>query len=172
MKDFNKDNRFGGNKGGDSRGGNRFGKPAFGKPSFGPKPMFEATCADCGKKCEVPFRPTGERPVYCRDCFSKSDHAPAGTFVKREFSGERFSGERPAPRPIAPTNQLDDVKRQLDKINSKLDQLIQAARPVAPAPVAVPVAVKSIVAKPLVSKPAVPKAKAVKKPVAKSKKKK
>jgi CxxC-x17-CxxC domain-containing protein len=33
--------------------------------------MHPATCAQCGKETEVPFRPTGSRPVYCSDCFSK-----------------------------------------------------------------------------------------------------
>ena len=28
-------------------------------------------CADCSKECEVPFKPSGDRPVYCRECFSK-----------------------------------------------------------------------------------------------------
>lgn len=33
--------------------------------------FYKATCADCGQETEVPFQPTGERPVYCRDCFEK-----------------------------------------------------------------------------------------------------
>jgi CxxC-x17-CxxC domain-containing protein len=33
--------------------------------------MYRAVCADCRKDCEVPFKPTGERPVYCKDCFAK-----------------------------------------------------------------------------------------------------
>jgi len=37
----------------------------------GPREMHKATCADCQKECEVPFKPSGDRPVYCRDCFSK-----------------------------------------------------------------------------------------------------
>ena len=36
-----------------------------------PKEMHKATCADCGKECEVPFKPDGTRPVYCRECYSK-----------------------------------------------------------------------------------------------------
>lgn len=31
--------------------------------------MFPATCATCGKETTVPFQPTGDKPVYCRDCF-------------------------------------------------------------------------------------------------------
>ena len=37
----------------------------------GPREMFKVTCSDCKKECEVPFKPSGDRPVYCRDCFSK-----------------------------------------------------------------------------------------------------
>jgi len=33
--------------------------------------MFPATCAECGRETEVPFEPRGDRPVYCRDCFSR-----------------------------------------------------------------------------------------------------
>ena len=33
--------------------------------------MHPAVCAECGKETEVPFRPTGDRPVYCWDCFHK-----------------------------------------------------------------------------------------------------
>ena len=33
--------------------------------------LHKAICADCNKECEVPFRPSQDRPVYCRDCFSK-----------------------------------------------------------------------------------------------------
>lgn len=37
----------------------------------GPREMFKAVCADCKKECEVPFKPSGDRPVYCKECFSK-----------------------------------------------------------------------------------------------------
>ena len=36
-----------------------------------PREMLMATCADCKKECEVPFKPSGDRPVYCKECFSK-----------------------------------------------------------------------------------------------------
>lgn len=32
--------------------------------------MFDATCANCGKECKVPFKPRDERPVYCSECFA------------------------------------------------------------------------------------------------------
>ena len=37
----------------------------------GPKEMHKAVCAGCKKDCEVPFKPSGDRPVYCKECFSK-----------------------------------------------------------------------------------------------------
>ncbi len=41
----------------------------------GPREMHKATCADCGQECEVPFKPTEGRPVYCKECYQK--HRPA-----------------------------------------------------------------------------------------------
>lgn len=35
----------------------------------GKREMFETVCSACGKTCKVPFEPTGDRPVYCSDCF-------------------------------------------------------------------------------------------------------
>ena len=34
-----------------------------------PREMFDAVCANCGQATQVPFQPTGARPVYCNDCF-------------------------------------------------------------------------------------------------------
>ncbi len=39
--------------------------------SFRERSFTKAICADCNSECEVPFKPTGDRPVYCKDCFSK-----------------------------------------------------------------------------------------------------
>ena len=40
-----------------------------GSYSRGPREMHDATCARCGQETQVPFKPTGARPVYCSDCF-------------------------------------------------------------------------------------------------------
>ncbi|MEK6855268.1 MAG: CxxC-x17-CxxC domain-containing protein [Nanoarchaeota archaeon] len=37
--------------------------------NFGPREMHKAVCSECQKECEVPFKPTEGKPVYCRDCF-------------------------------------------------------------------------------------------------------
>ena len=46
------------------------------------RPMFRATCADCQKECELPFKPSGDRPVYCKECFAKRK---AGNAFKPAF---------------------------------------------------------------------------------------
>lgn len=54
-----KANREGGGFGGRSSG--------FGAP----REMHDATCASCGQSTQVPFKPNGSKPVYCRDCFRR-----------------------------------------------------------------------------------------------------
>jgi CxxC-x17-CxxC domain-containing protein len=52
------------NGGGFNRGGGN---------SYQQREMHDATCASCGVKTQVPFRPSGDRPVYCRDCYSQNN---------------------------------------------------------------------------------------------------
>jgi CxxC-x17-CxxC domain-containing protein len=60
---------FGSGGGGRSFSGGGGGGGAGRGFSSGPRQMFPATCASCGQQTEVPFKPTGSRPVYCRECF-------------------------------------------------------------------------------------------------------
>jgi CxxC-x17-CxxC domain-containing protein len=85
MKKSNRDNRSGGARGGkkfrgtdsekgrfSSRGDKRgFGDRDSGRPSI----MHRATCSECGKECELPFRPTGNKPVFCSNCFGNKAHS-------------------------------------------------------------------------------------------------
>ena len=43
----------------------------------GEREMFQINCAECGVEATVPFRPRGDRPVYCSDCFSRQRNAAA-----------------------------------------------------------------------------------------------
>ena len=53
----------------DSRGGGGF-RPRFGdRGDRGPVTMHRAICDNCGKECEVPFRPTSGKPIFCSSCF-------------------------------------------------------------------------------------------------------
>ena len=37
--------------------------------NFGDREMHKATCSECKNECEVPFKPTQGKPVYCKECF-------------------------------------------------------------------------------------------------------
>jgi CxxC-x17-CxxC domain-containing protein len=58
---FDRNRRFDNRRGG-------FRGPRFNR---GPREMHKAVCSECGKECEVPFKPTEGKPVYCRECFAK-----------------------------------------------------------------------------------------------------
>jgi CxxC-x17-CxxC domain-containing protein len=51
----------------DRRGPRNFDR-GFSNPN---REMHKATCAECGKECEVPFKPTEGRDVFCKECFQK-----------------------------------------------------------------------------------------------------
>ena len=62
--------------------------------------MTKVICSSCGKECEVPFKPTSSKPVYCDECFAKK--------------GKVSSGKVP--------------NRDLDIINEKLDKIMKALK--------------------------------------------
>jgi CxxC-x17-CxxC domain-containing protein len=55
-------------KGGAPRGA---GGNGGGRGVGAPREFFAAGGAECGKEAQLPFKPRGDRPVYCSDCFSK-----------------------------------------------------------------------------------------------------
>lgn len=124
MGDFKKENNF-------EQGRRRFERRDGGRLSFnnqdrGPAALFKATCAKCGVSCEVPFRPTGGRPIYCRDCFQGKNDAGDGVggsrFSKKDYGGKNYS--RPDFRSGVGSN--DGLRSQLESINVKMDRLIKA----------------------------------------------
>ncbi len=60
----------GGGRGGEPRGEPRGGE---GAPA---REYFLAICTECGKEAQLPFKPRGDRPVYCSDCFGKRRTGP------------------------------------------------------------------------------------------------
>ncbi|PKL72776.1 hypothetical protein CVV26_00440 [Candidatus Kuenenbacteria bacterium HGW-Kuenenbacteria-1] len=105
---------------GNRRAGSRFSGRDLGKGDRGPITMFRAICDECKKPCEVPFRPTAGKPVYCNDCFNIRGRVNQDRAPKRDFN------DRPqTPRPIFLNNEKeDDIKKQLELVNSKLEKLI------------------------------------------------
>ena len=90
----------------EGNGGGRFERRDS-RPSFMDKQMFKAECDKCHQECEVPFKPSGDKPVFCNDCFSKTD------------KGGTRSG----------TASSDQYKKQLDAINDKLNDILKILAP-------------------------------------------
>jgi CxxC-x17-CxxC domain-containing protein len=102
MADYRRNNRSGGNR--------NFGRNRFNQ---GRSEMFSATCSNCGKECEVPFRPTGSKPVLCRDCF------------KNNRSSDSYrTGKRVPDRPQFNSNNNQNYRAQFDELNAKIDKIL------------------------------------------------
>ena len=56
-------------------GSNSYGNSSYGNRSYSsaPRQMFTIKCSTCGKDAQVPFEPRGDRPVYCSDCYRKTN---------------------------------------------------------------------------------------------------
>lgn len=112
-----------GGRGGDRRGGFKPG----GRKDFGQRPMtmHQVVCSSCRKDCEVPFRPTGDRPVYCKDCFGgkSSFGAPRGNFGS---APERTNAPQGPGASVALTKQLEGVNERLDKLIATVEKLALA----------------------------------------------
>ena len=37
--------------------------------------LYNVKCSNCGKDTQVPFKPSGDRPVYCRDCYMQKKNS-------------------------------------------------------------------------------------------------
>jgi CxxC-x17-CxxC domain-containing protein len=126
MGNFNRNDRGG------SRGGGRFfGRDGFGRKSFdrggsrgggdnggrGDRQMFKTVCSNCGKDCEVPFRPTNSKPVYCSDCFEKM----GGRNDRRD--------DRPRFNDRSQGGNTDQYKGQFENLNIKLDKILRLLEP-------------------------------------------
>jgi CxxC-x17-CxxC domain-containing protein len=120
MGNFNRDDKGGFRSSGrDDRNGGRQGgfqkKEWGGRDSGNKEPMkHQATCSECGKRCEVPFRPVNGKPVYCNDCFSaKRGQDTRDTRVPAKVHYENRGGGD------------EGVKRQLSEMSMKIDRLIK-----------------------------------------------
>jgi CxxC-x17-CxxC domain-containing protein len=143
MGNFNRGGDRGGNRGG---GGRFFGRDGFGRKSFdrgndrsgsrggdrggfggpreGNREMYKTICSNCGKECEVPFKPTNSKPVYCNECFPKFGGRDRDN---RSNDRPRFSDRRPSS-----SMGGDQFKGQLESLNVKLDKILRLLEPTKP----------------------------------------
>ena len=90
----------------------------------GQKQMFPAICSKCGNECQVPFRPSGDRPVFCNNCFKTQ----GGGNDRPKFTPKRFDGN--GNRDIGARASTPDYSAQFASLNAKLDKLISILTPV------------------------------------------
>jgi CxxC-x17-CxxC domain-containing protein len=158
----------GGNRNGGFRGGNGGGRSFGGGRGGdrGPVTMHKAVCDECHKSCEVPFRPSGDKPIYCNECFSSKkgndDRGP-----RKDFGGDRGPrrefNDKPAFTKPAGVPMQDDIKKQLSEISNKLDRLTNAIEKITLPKVEVKSITKKVPAKAKVEKTVTKKAKTKKK---------
>lgn len=133
MGEFNRgvkrSGRGGGFRFGDrsDRGGDRGGR-------FGDRPeMHSAICDNCGKECQVPFRPTSGKPVYCSDCFRDKQGAEPRRPAGRDFSRPpRFEGPPQRPPFIERRPDAGVSREQFEQLNAKLDKILKMLTPNVP----------------------------------------
>jgi len=83
------------------------------RQGFNNRPLFKAVCADCHNDCEIPFRPTGDRPVYCKECFAK----------RKNSNQPKPPEAKPVPQPVVsqivqkPKPQVQETKKTSDRKN-------------------------------------------------------
>lgn len=120
---------FGGRKGGKKFGRDRGEQRSFGGGRSEDRPaLHKAVCGECGKDCEVPFRPVGDRPVFCRDCFRKrgddfensSDRGP-----RREGGNRDFGNRDSRPSQHAHNGTVANYKTELEQINITLNKILK-----------------------------------------------
>ncbi len=120
MADYNRRNQSGGNR--------NFGKPRFNRERT---EMYSATCANCGKQCEVPFRPTGSKPVLCRDCFQNNRGSDSRRPEQRSFDRPNFDRDDNRTR----SGESPNYNAQFEALNAKMDKILSFLIP-QPVPVA------------------------------------
>lgn len=107
MRDFGRDRRGG--------GGRDFKRRDFDRP----QQMHKTICSNCGKECEVPFKPTGSKPVFCRECF-QNNRGGAENFQRRSYDDDNkreFSNNRPQSQ--------ENYQQQFNALNEKLDKILR-----------------------------------------------
>jgi len=133
---FSNKHKGGGNFGGFKPGREKGNRGFSGGWDREERAVFEAVCDQCGRPCVVPFKPTGSRPVLCKQCFKgESDSGPkrfggkdrGRPSFRKEDRGFRKGGDFRQSGERQP--DLKGLERQVHDISRKLDLLLEALTP-------------------------------------------
>jgi CxxC-x17-CxxC domain-containing protein len=79
--------------------------------------LHEAVCDRCGRKCDLPFKPTGNKPIYCRSCFRQNN---SENDFGKNFESKKFGDRHESNMPITSSEELESINQKLDKIMKAL----------------------------------------------------
>ena len=116
MGNFNRDKRSGGGRDRGGFGGGRGRDRGFGgggRDRDSRPTMHKAVCDGCGDDCEVPFRPTSGKPIFCSNCFKKDDNRP-----------QRDNRPRRDDRSSDRGQNNEKLTESINNLNKKLDQIL------------------------------------------------
>ena len=85
--------------------------------------MHSAVCDACQQDCQVPFKPTNTKPIYCSSCFEQKG---GGNRSNDRRGGGRDRGPRFEKKD---TENHKDILKGIKTLNYKLDQLIEVLIP-------------------------------------------
>lgn len=152
MRNFNQDNKSGTGRGFNKRG---FGGKGSGRPL-----MFKAICSRCGNECELPFKPIGDKPVFCNQCFQNNKSSDSRRSGRRDSGRPNFgdkrmyeaicdkcgnkcsvpfqpSGGKPVycskcfqDKNVRGSRNIEQYKEQFELLNTKLDKILELLTPV------------------------------------------
>ena len=137
------------NRGSRSGGGRGFSRNSFNdRGSRGPVEMHQAVCDKCRQNCEVPFRPTSGKPVFCSNCFEgnrgSDSRRPEGRSFERPEDRQMFEAicdecrnsckvpfQPTSGKPVFCSNCFGEKKgagdrntEQFEVLNNKLDRIL------------------------------------------------
>jgi CxxC-x17-CxxC domain-containing protein len=142
MGNFNRSNdrpRYSGNG---NRSGGNYNRPAENR-NYGnsDREMFPAICDNCGNDCEVPFRPSGNKPVLCSNCFRKennssSERRPSFNSRGSDYNNRSSVSREPVREKLkdrsnsnSNSQNYSEIKKQMDIVNAKLDMVLKFLEP-------------------------------------------
>lgn len=83
----------------------------------GPVIKHSAICDQCKQNCEVPFRPTGNKPIYCSNCFEGKRDAPDDRKTRR-FDNKTSNYQ-------VNDKAREQLTKTIEKLDNKIDKLIE-----------------------------------------------
>lgn len=118
-----------------------------------PVEMHKAICDKCRKECEVPFRPTSGKPVFCSNCFENNRGLGPTNFEDRQMfeavcnecgNSCQVPFQPRGDKPVYCSNCFGEkkgaggkengqfqpqYKEQFEELNNKMDRILQLLDP-------------------------------------------